>query len=273
MSTATKREDPVAYGVHQTTKIQDELDEKVEELRFKGFCILKSTLTEPQLVALRDAIDKSYLKQSEDMKDLGGLEAKRDSDLVLAPLTIDPLFLTTATDRPLMELCKRMLGENFVLLQQNAIINRPSAMHYQIQWHRDLNYQHFVASQPIAISALYCIDDFNAETGGTVLLPGTHLLEEYPSNTYILNHEQQCVAKAGHILVFNSMLYHRTGKNVSNRIRRGLNHVIGRPFMAQQIDLPRILAGKYKEDPFLQKYLGYRWNPAPDVRSWRSMRR
>jgi hypothetical protein len=270
---AASKEKPVAYGILKSSQIKDEIDLKAEELRFYGYCILDSGFTDQELADLRNAIDKSYVTQSKEVEDIGGMEAKRDSDLVLAPIVYDPLFLKSATTSNLMKLSQRVLGENFVLLQQNAIINRPSNKHYQIQWHRDLNYQHFTSSQPLSISALYCVDDFNAETGGTVVLPGTHLIEEFPSDEFVLNKEVQVVAKAGSILVFNSMLFHRAGKNVSQIIRRGLNHVIGRPFLAQQIDLPRVLNGKYKEDPFLSKYLGYRWNPASSVKSWRSMRR
>lgn len=271
--TSQPKEKPVYYGISKTTQIGDEIDSKVEELRFHGYCYLDSGLSSDQLKVLRTAIDKTYLVQSTELADSGGMEAKRDSDLALAPLAYDKVFLEAATCQNLMALCQRMLGENFVLLQQNAIINRPSSAHYQVQWHRDLNYQHFTSSQAIAISALFCIDDFNTQTGGTLVLSGTHLIEEFPSQNFIAKHEIQCDAKAGSILVFDSMLYHRAGKNVSQNVRRGLNHVIGRPFMAQQIDLPRVLNGKYKDDPFLNKYLGYRWNPADSVKSWRLLRR
>jgi hypothetical protein len=48
-----------------------------------------------------------------------------------------------------------------------------------------------------------------------------------------------------------------------------VNHVIGLPILSQQIDIPRSLGGKWSDDPFLSKYLGYRWNPKPSVLEWR----
>jgi hypothetical protein len=48
-----------------------------------------------------------------------------------------------------------------------------------------------------------------------------------------------------------------------------VNHVIGLPILSQQIDIPRSLNGKWADDPFLAKYLGYRWNPKPTVVDWR----
>jgi ectoine hydroxylase-related dioxygenase (phytanoyl-CoA dioxygenase family) len=79
-------------------------------------------------------------------------------------------------------------------------------------------------------------------------------------------------AKAGSLLILDSMLFHRAGYNKSNRNRRGINHLIGRPFMAQQIDMPRLLNGRHRDDEFLGAYLGYRWNPASNVSAWRKQR-
>jgi ectoine hydroxylase-related dioxygenase (phytanoyl-CoA dioxygenase family) len=79
-------------------------------------------------------------------------------------------------------------------------------------------------------------------------------------------------AKAGSFLVLDAMLYHRSGYNRSNAHRRGINHVIGRPMLAQQIDIPRLLQGRHCDDPLIRDYLGYRWNPAASVNEWRRMR-
>jgi ectoine hydroxylase-related dioxygenase (phytanoyl-CoA dioxygenase family) len=79
-------------------------------------------------------------------------------------------------------------------------------------------------------------------------------------------------AKAGSAIVFDSMLFHRGGVNSSTSPRRGLNHLYSLPFIKQQIDMPRILNGKYADDDFLRKFLGYDSQPADDVIQWRSKR-
>ena len=78
------------------------------------------------------------------------------------------------------------------------------------------------------------------------------------------------MAPKGSILLFNSMAFHRAGLNRSQRIRRAVNHVvIGAPILNQQIDIPRMLGGEAPAEPWLAGYLGYRWNPAADVKNWR----
>ncbi len=66
---------------------------------------------------------------------------------------------------------------------QNGVINRPERVQAQTGWHRDLNYQHWVPSKPLAVSALVCLEDFNVETGGTAFLPSSHKFEAFPRAT------------------------------------------------------------------------------------------
>jgi ectoine hydroxylase-related dioxygenase (phytanoyl-CoA dioxygenase family) len=121
----------------------------------------------------------------------------------------------------------------------------------------------------LALSALYCIDEFTEETGGTYLLPGTHKVEAFPSVEYTLAHQTTISAKAGSILIFDSMLYHRTGFNRSRGTRRAVNHIYCLPLIKQQISFPKVLRGKFSDDPFLKKFLGYETESGESVRQWR----
>jgi ectoine hydroxylase-related dioxygenase (phytanoyl-CoA dioxygenase family) len=191
-------------------------------------------------------------------------------------LAYEPDFLEVATTAPLMEFTRRALGPEFVLMMQNGIINRPDRENYQAKWHRDLNYQHWTSSRTLAINALLCIDDFTSENGATYVLPGTQHVAEFPTERFTRKFEKQIEAPAGSYLILDAMLYHRAGINETANVRRAVNHVIGLPFMAQQIDLPSALAGKGihpPENPVIKKYLGYRWSPASDVTDWRNRRR
>ena len=120
-------------------------------------------------------------------------------------------------------------------------MNPPSDENYQAGWHRDLPYQHFVSSRPLAISALVCLDPFTTQTGGTCVLPFSHRTEAFPSEAYVQAHQIGMLASPETSLMFDSMLFHRAGANRSGRPRRGLNHVYSLPFLKQQISLPRAL--------------------------------
>src|SRR6185437_8582213 len=108
----------------------------------------------------------------------------------------------------LMDVAVKMLGDSFILLMQNGIINRPDSPQYQARWHRDLNYQHWVCSQPFCINALFCLDPFTKETGATQVIPGTHLKENFPSDRYIQENSITAEAAPGALIIMDAMLYH-----------------------------------------------------------------
>jgi hypothetical protein len=262
--------DPIkTHGVSLRNVASDDLDQYVEQLRIDGYAVVPSGISEENLSHLSAQLDRLLEVQQAEMSGSLG----EDADIVRCPLAYDESFIQVATNPALMSLCRRLFGENFVLLQQNGIINRPHSSEYQTRWHRDLSYQHFVVSRKIALNALLCLDDFSVETGGTYVLPATHLIENFPTDEYVATHERVAMAPAGSLLVLDAMLFHRSGGNRSTANRRGVNHVIGLPFFAQQIDIPRLLSRDMSSDPFLNRYLGYRWNPASDVKTWRMRRR
>jgi ectoine hydroxylase-related dioxygenase (phytanoyl-CoA dioxygenase family) len=222
-------------------------------------------IDEAELPEAHRWVDSVYEKQTSEVGGGQNLRAINDETIARCLLAYDDYFLKLATAPKIIALMEKLLGDYFTLLQQNAIINLPDMVSYQTSWHRDLIYQHFIPSRPIAVSALMCLDDFSKETGGTHVLPGTHKLEKFPSQAYVQRHEVAVNAKAGSAIVFDSMLFHRGGVNSSKHPRRGLNHLYSLPFIKQPIDLPRILDGKYADDDFLRKFLGYESQAAEDV--------
>jgi ectoine hydroxylase-related dioxygenase (phytanoyl-CoA dioxygenase family) len=260
------------HGIKETRRSETEVDLCVEEIENLGYCIIDSGLSETELRDVRQRIDDVYAAQ---LKELGGesqLERINDAKVARCLIGYDDFFLRLAVHEKMQGVLKRMLGDYFILMSQNGIINQPTGVHYQITWHRDLNYQHFVSSRPVAMSALYCVDNFSEETGGTHVLPASHKVEAFPSKAYVEKHQRVVEAKAGSIIIFDAMLFHRSGLNRSGRTRRAVNHIFTLPFIKQQIDLPKTLNGKFSEDAFLRRLLGYESEPGETAYQWRQMK-
>ena len=258
------------HAVREFHENVDEIDSYVEEIRNLGYTIVESGFPPEELQLIREKIDSIYDLQ---VREVGGedvLNRINDADLVRGIIGYDAHFLKLAAHQLIIDVSRKLLGENFVLMSQNAIINRPTEAHYQFTWHRDLNYQHYVSSRPLGISALYAIDDFSQQTGGTWLIPASHKSEPFPSHDYVRRHAKQIEAPAGALLLFDAMLYHRAGVNHSGRLRRSVNHIYTVPMIQQQISLPHMLAGKFSDDPFLRMLLGYETEMVPGVREWRA---
>jgi ectoine hydroxylase-related dioxygenase (phytanoyl-CoA dioxygenase family) len=188
------------------------------------------------------------------------------------PLVYDEAFLTLAAHTGVLALCRELLGDYVILMQQNGVINPSGQSHTQLAYHRDLPYQHFVSSRPLAISALFCIDPFTIETGATTVIPGSHRMEMFPSDSVAAELDTAVSAEPGSFIVFDSMVFHRAGENRSGQPRRGVNQVFSTPIIAQQISLPDALDGKYAGDPVLARLLGYDVAPSRSVTAWRERR-
>jgi ectoine hydroxylase-related dioxygenase (phytanoyl-CoA dioxygenase family) len=191
---------------------------------------------------------------------------------VRCPVAYDDAFVSLAAHAGVLALCRELLGDYVILMQQNGVINPSGQRHTQLAYHRDLPYQHFVSSRPLAISALFCIDPFTVETGATTLIPGSHRMEQFPSDAVAAELDTPVAADPGSFIVFDSMVFHRAGQNRSGRPRRAVNHVFSTPIIAQQISLPDALNGRYASDPALARLFGYDVAPARSVKAWRERR-
>ena len=262
------------FGVKEFSQASSELERAVEEIKLAGYTVLTDVLTADEVADAREKIDWIYETQVDEVGGRAQLEAINDSYTARCPLAYDDFFLDVARNPKVLQLVEAFLGDYFTLMLQNGVINIPVSGDEQNAgyWHRDLNYQHFVSTRPVSISALFCVDDFSDETGGTRVLPGSHKTEAFPSEDFVLKHEIGINAPAGSVIVFDSMLYHRGGHNRSSVVRRAINHMYTIPFIKQQICLPKILKGRFSGDPFLSKFLGYDSEPDENVVEFRTRR-
>ena len=262
------------FGVKEFSHTTSDLEGHVEEIKLAGYTILRDVLTPAEVETAREKIDDIYRLQLDEVGGTEQLKAINDTYNARCLLAYDDFFLGVARHPRVLEIVEGFLGDYFTLMLQNGVINVPISGDEQNAgyWHRDLNYQHFVSTRPVSISALFCVDDFSDQTGGTRVLPGTHKTEAFPSDEFVLKHEKGLEAKAGSVVVFDSMLYHRGGHNRSSVVRRAINHMYTIPFIKQQISLPKILKGRFSDDPILAKFLGYQSEPDESVVEFRMRR-
>ena len=261
-----------SYGVTKQFEILDEVDEKVLELKINGYTTVNSEMTQEKINQLKQLLDECYERQAVEVGGHQALLNWGDANILRAAMSYESAFLDVAINQNLLRLVTRFMGKEFVLIMQNGLINRPGHGNEQGKFHRDLNYQHWTSSSPIAMNALLCLDDFTLENGATWVTPGSHHLPELPSKAFLDNYSVQVTAKAGTFLVLDGMLFHKAGTNKTSTERRALNHVIGLPFMSQVVDLP--LAMKLNgidipKDPKLQRYLGAQWRTFTSAKDWR----
>ncbi len=249
---------PVAsYGVRDQTAAVSDIDRAVEEVTRIGYCVFDpglSTETVASIARQFDGVQARYIGHHGQEF----LRARDEHNTVRLPLALDPAFLDLARAPRLLELVSRLIDGKFILNQQNGIVNPAGDRYNQDAWHRDLPYQHFTSSRPIAVNALYCVDEFTEDNGATFVLPATHLQQDFPSDAFIDRHARQVPAAAGSFIVVDCMAYHRGGRNRTDRPRRAVNHVFTIPFIKQQVAIPSAMPADGLDDA-TRELLGWRY--------------
>jgi ectoine hydroxylase-related dioxygenase (phytanoyl-CoA dioxygenase family) len=246
------------YGVIRQTVSDSDIDQVAESIRRLGYGIVDGGYDDTALADMSAAFERARERYCREHGGAAALEAIDEHNTIRLPLAYEPAFLELAANRTILELCARLIAGYVVLNQQNGVINPPHAQRYnQGAWHRDLPYQHFVSSRPLAINALFCLDAFTIENGATRVLPASHQQEDFPSDRFIESEAATVGAPAGSFIVLDCMAYHSGGVNRTERPRRAVNQVYSIPLIKQQVDLPAALGEQFTADPQLRKLLGY----------------
>lgn len=226
-----------SYGVLRRENPQTLLEEVVLQVRNIGYAVLDSGYTSEELDDLSLEFDR--LKTVYDEKYGTSKLVELDEHNTIRALLIESeFFLRLAFNKNLHTVLEGLIGGKYILNQQNGIINPPQKNYNQGAWHRDLPYQHFIATSPLAVNALFCVDDFTASNGATFVLPASHKVGAFPSSAYIRNNAVQIEAKKGQFIVLDCMLFHAGGANRTSKRRRAVNHVFTIPYFKQQINIP-----------------------------------
>ncbi|MGA2867544.1 MAG: phytanoyl-CoA dioxygenase family protein, partial [Verrucomicrobiota bacterium] len=229
-----------------------------ESLRHLGYAVISGGHKSGWLDMLSEAFERAHLRSISEHGGSEVLKAIDEHNTIRLPLAYDRPFLDLASNNKVIEISRRLIADYVVLNQQNGVINPAHSERYnQGAWHRDLPYQHFVSSRPLAINALFCLDPFTVENGATKVLPASHRLEAFPSDAFVEMEAIHVKAPAGSFIILDCMMFHSGGVNTTDRPRRAVNHVYSIPLLRQQIDLPNALGENFVTDSKLRKLLGY----------------
>jgi ectoine hydroxylase-related dioxygenase (phytanoyl-CoA dioxygenase family) len=261
-----------SYGIVERGVASSDAARIAERIRLAGYAVVPGGFSSADVADFGTRLEQVMARQVEEFGGADRLASIGDALTARCPVVYDDAFVALAAHATVLAICRELLGDYIILMQQNGVINPSGERHTQVAYHRDLPYQHFTSSRPLAISALFCIDPFTADTGATTIIPGSHRMEQFPSEAVAAELDTQVCAEPGSFIVFDAMVFHRAGQNRSGRPRRAVNQVFSTPIIAQQISLPDALNGRYADDPSLARLFGYEVAPARSVAAWRERR-
>lgn len=241
------------YGVLEQNDGQTDVDLAAEELNLLGYTVLSGDFSDDFLNILSErfaSVRTDYFSRFSSFN--------FETDVIRVLPFFDDIFFRVLFHPKLQLLLKQLLGDYFIVNQVNGLINSAGSENYsQFPWHRDLPFRHLTMSRPIAINALFALDDFTLDNGCTYVIPGSHKVEKFPSDLLVGRAEAPVTVKAGTFICLDCMTYHRGGFNATTADRRAINHVFTIPAWRQQFHLPSIFGPSIDLSEGEKMVLGY----------------
>lgn len=127
-----------------------------------------------------------------------------------------------------------VLSDTCVLHSFNGVPLYADQTGLMTYFHRDSG--RYIPGYNYFYNVFTAITDFTEVTGGTFVVPKSHLVEEKPSDEDIEKNKIQIHVPRGSVIIFNSNLYHASGINRTDKTRWGISTIYSRSFFKQQID-------------------------------------
>ena len=214
------------------------VSETLRRLDMDGFCILRGVIPVDEVDDIRDKVENAVTenrRRTDQMQAnvrarghrIGATGVASTGDLI----NQTPKFGRYLADRRIVDPCESIFGPYVRVSSVGAVMNHPgNARGY---WHSDWPFNQTVASHvpaPYAdavmhVTAIFMLSPFTEETGGTLVVPGSHRSSTNPSGENGVDRDSpypteiNAIGAAGDVLLFDSRLWHSVAPNHSDRPR------------------------------------------------------
>jgi ectoine hydroxylase-related dioxygenase (phytanoyl-CoA dioxygenase family) len=204
-----------------------------EQYETEGFFVLERVLTDEQLELLRGGAQFSMDKLDAAMDEAGvdriGINARGRryfSNMIYQDRPELGQFLFSDT---MAQICRATLGEDAYLFWEQYVI-KAGDPDTAFAWHQDSGYVH--EDHEPYVTCWITLDDVTEENGSVYLLPYSrsgiksyvkHIADPVVNDRVCYFGSDRGVpmtAPAGSIVVFSSVVIHRSGPNLTDRLRR-----------------------------------------------------
>ena len=246
-----------------------------------GFCILEEVIPGDAVDSVREEVEgavSAHQKINEQMQANVRARGHRIGASGVAALggliNHVPGFGRYLTDRRIVDPCESIFGPYTRVSSLGAVMNHPgNARGY---WHSDWPFNQTVATHVPApypdavmhITAIFMLSPFTEETGGTLVVPGSHRSPENPSGETDVDRDSpypteiSAIGDAGSVLLFDSRLWHSVATNHGDRPRTAviaryapwwLNLSVQRPGTPDHTQIIVETGGKPSEVPLVRR--------------------
>lgn len=210
-------------------------NDQLNDFKEKGFCIIKDVIPEDLVRDLQQECLR-FMKEKDDEMEKKGVEMDeinhkgRRYFVAMRYKESEPMKKLMFSDA-LADITTKILGDDVYLFLEQYVVKGPDKR-TKFSWHQDSGYLDFKHKPYLSI---WCaLDDVYEENGTVYLLPydkaGTkdrieHELEASSNDRIGYFGEDPgvpAIVKAGDVAIFSSTCFHRSGPNLTDKMRRVL---------------------------------------------------
>ena len=225
---------------------------ELTQLKRDGYVILPRLIDQAKVREVAAEFDRLQADTPMGDSEFGGYSTQRIYNLVARTRVLDELILHPRV----LALIEAHLEDQIQLSIASSVnlLGDETAQAF----HRDDGYYPLPRPHaPLSMNTMWAVDDFTAENGATLLLPGTHLIAdlEPPVNMQPVSAEMP----AGSVMLWDGSLFHAGGTNGTTAARLGVTAIYCRAWLRQQenqfVGVPPSLVKTLPSK--LQKLIGY----------------
>ena len=214
----------------QTTPLVTQ--QMLDQYRDEGYFVLERAIAPDDLELLRSgaqfSMDVADQKMDEAGVDRLGISARGKRYFSHMVYQQRPELREFIFGSTMAEICQRVLGPEAYLFWEQYVI-KAADPDTTFAWHQDSGYVH--EDGPPYLTCWIALDDVTEENGSVYLLPYSRSgIRTYIKHMKIDSGDEVCyvgsdpgmpvIVPAGSIVCFSSMIIHRSGANLTDRMRR-----------------------------------------------------
>ena len=210
-----------------------------DELRTRGYTIVRDVLSRDEVAAARDALDAIFRREATLAPRRGWLtDAYRVAYMLPAKA---PLFRALLTRHDLIALMRAALGPDCVLGSLNGLTMLPGGAPQGLH----IDQAESVPGMVLTVNALHALDDFTEASGCTRLVPASNDRIWTGDAAEVAAAEREAIsleAPAGSLIAYSGGAWHAGSRNRGSGPRRALHAFFTRPWLRPHWDFPESLS-------------------------------
>jgi ectoine hydroxylase-related dioxygenase (phytanoyl-CoA dioxygenase family) len=198
------------------------LDQARARLKEDGYCLVEGALDSATAETFRAALYRvaDFEKQSGWSQSYTYGNDANVNQRIWNLISRDPIFCRLVEHELALDFVTSVLGWPAFLSSTSANIVASDGDNTAI--HCDQCYMPEPWAVPHGINVAWCLDDFTAANGATMIAPRSHLLNRAHRPDEKMPEFIPVEAKAGTMLVLDGRVWHTTGRNTTGRPRAGI---------------------------------------------------